>query len=127
MLAFYMFNYFNISFTYCHQAKTSSGRTRKSCQMCFNYELQLQSMQKKESSLMKQILSRKDDLQRGEKFRAELEDKFNEEAKNIEQEILLLQKRIESSSTEIIELRSMCKTNYMLGSNKSIFFCFRSA
>lgn len=81
--------------------------------MCSNYEMQLQSMQKKEAEMLKQIndneaiiKSRKDDLRREEAFRAELEEKFAEEANDIEKQISQLKDKFESSAKELSEIRS---------------------
>lgn len=76
--------------------------------------MQLQSMQKNESDLLKQladsegvIKSRKDDLRREEAFRTELEEKFAEEAKEIETQINTLKERFDSSAKELAEIRSI--------------------
>ncbi|XP_074602764.1 rab GTPase-binding effector protein rabaptin-5 [Brevipalpus obovatus] len=97
----------------------SQRNDQKPCEMCSNYEQQLQSMQKREADLLKQIelsqetiKSRKDDLHREEKFRHELEDKFSEEAKEVEKKILSLKERVESSSKELPEIRSLLHGYY---------------
>jgi len=75
--------------------------------------MQLQLMQKKESDLMRQlnesekiIKCRKDDLRREEAFRAELEEKFAEEAKQIDKQMNEFKKRSSTVMTELNEMRS---------------------
>ncbi|XP_015784514.1 rab GTPase-binding effector protein 1 [Tetranychus urticae] len=109
------------------ELERTKERLRKPCEMCLNYELQLQSMQKKESELLKQLndseavlKSRRDDLRREEAFRAELEEKFAEEAKEIELQINQLRERFDSSATELAEIRNILTNYYAEASEKII-------
>ncbi|XP_053212370.1 rab GTPase-binding effector protein 1-like [Panonychus citri] len=109
------------------ELERTKEKLRKPCEMCSNYEMQLQSMQKNESDLLKQladsegvIKSRKDDLRREEAFRTELEEKFAEEAKEIETQINTLKERFDSSAKELAEIRNILTNYYAEASEKII-------
>ena len=79
--------------------------------MCNNYELQLQDVQYKEvvlslqiDSYQKKINQLKDELKKEQKFRLELEEKYNEEAKKTENETRELSFKVDEGQKKINEL-----------------------
>lgn len=83
------------------------------CEMCNNYELQLQEVQYREgvlhleiSSHEKTIKQLKEELKKEQKFRAELEEKYNEEAKKAEQVTRALSTKVDEGQKMINKLTS---------------------
>ncbi len=79
-----------------------------SCEMCKNYEIQLQEMQYNEVVLSLQLETNekiikqlRDELKKEQTFRSELEEKFNEDAKRAEKEIRDLCLRVDESHKSI--------------------------
>ena len=75
-----------------------------SCEMCKNYEIQLQEMQYNEVVMglqlennEKTIKQIRDELRKEQNFRSELEEKFNEDAKRTEKDIRDLCLRVDES------------------------------
>lgn len=84
----------------------------RSCEMCRNYELQLQIVQLNETDLKGQITRLeagikclKDDLKREKDSKVELEDKFMEEAKITEHKLKECSDRLETANSQVTELR----------------------
>lgn len=81
-----------------------ANRKTMACEMCNNYEIQLQDVQYKETVLNLQLAQHektikqlKDDLKKEQNFRRDLEDKYNEEAKKSEKEIRKLSIHVDES------------------------------
>ena len=79
-----------------------------SCEMCKNYEIQLQEMQYNEVVMglqlennEKTIKQIRDELRKEQNFRSELEEKFNEDAKRAEKDIRDLCLRVDQSQRNV--------------------------
>lgn len=82
----------------------NSARKTMACEMCNNYEIQLQDVQCRETVLNlqigqheKSIKQLRDELKKEQSFRRDLEDKYNEEAKQSEKQIRQLAAQVEES------------------------------
>ncbi|XP_017460932.1 PREDICTED: rab GTPase-binding effector protein 1-like, partial [Rhagoletis zephyria] len=91
----------------------STAHKPMACEMCNNYEMQLQEVQYHEgvlhleiSSHEKTIKQLKEELKKEQKFRAELEEKYNEEAKKTEQETRALSTKVDEGQKVIAKLTS---------------------
>ena len=83
------------------------------CEMCNNYELQLQEVQYQEGVLHLQISSHdktikqlREELKKEQKFRTDLEEKYNEEAKKTEIETRSLSLKVDEGQKAIAKLTS---------------------
>lgn len=82
------------------------------CEMCRNYELQLQKLQNNEVELLRQLAHGqellkqfKDDLKKEQNFRSEMEEKFNEESKRADGVIQNLCKRLSDEDQLINDIK----------------------
>ncbi|XP_054155392.1 rab GTPase-binding effector protein 1-like [Oppia nitens] len=90
-------------------ATTTTGpKLKMSCEMCNNYEIQLQEMQYNEVVISlqleaheKTIRGLRDELKKEQHFRSELEEKFNEDLKNNDKEIRELCLRLDESQRNV--------------------------
>ncbi|KAI1292315.1 Rab GTPase-binding effector protein 1 [Halotydeus destructor] len=94
------------------KATKDSSPSHGSCEMCQNYEFQLQMVQKSEEELRNQLAksqeimhSLKDDLRKERSARTELEDKFREESKASEIQLNDLLENIEQRESDLSDLR----------------------
>lgn len=97
-----------------HVPNKSNPMKPMACEMCNNYELQLQEVQYKEVVLSLQIESyektikqQKEELKKEQKFRLELEEKYNEEAKKTELETRSLSLCVDEGQKRIAKLTSI--------------------
>ncbi|CAG2169885.1 unnamed protein product [Oppiella nova] len=83
-------------------------KLKMSCEMCKNYEIQLQEMQYNEvvmslqlENYEKTIKQLRDELKKEQNFRSDLEEKFNDEAKRADKDIRELCLRVDESQRTI--------------------------
>lgn len=92
----------------------AAGVPSSGCEMCSNYELQLQSVQRKEDELRNQLARSqeimqtfKDDLRKEQNNRAELEEKFNEDATLTDSQLSNLIEKLETNDSQLQQMKSM--------------------
>ena len=88
------------------------------CEMCSNYELQLQTLQICESDFMKKIenydkllYASKQELMKEQEFRLQIEEKFVQEAKECEKIIDKLQTKLATANYEVSQLKCAFNEN----------------
>jgi chromosome segregation ATPase len=110
-------------FSYCSlrlQLKRVREKMKLPCEMCRNYEMQLQSVQNNEVELTRQLAhsqellkSFKDDLKKEQAHRCDLEEKFNEESKQADEAIKELCNRMEECQTSVetvkVNMNDFCR------------------
>ncbi|XP_022242790.1 rab GTPase-binding effector protein 1-like isoform X2 [Limulus polyphemus] len=95
------------------EVKRAREKMGRSCEMCSNYELQLQQIQEADqkhrqqlADLQQTIDNLKEDLLREQAFRLDLEQKFNLAAEDVMKQVSELFKTFEDKEKYISELRS---------------------
>lgn len=85
-----------------------------SCEMCRNYELQLQIVQLNEEDLKKQVSTcnaiihgLKEELKKEQNNRQELEEKFTDEARITEEKLKECSNRLDESNSAVTQLREL--------------------
>lgn len=99
-------------------ANETVKQLNKPCEMCSNYELQLQTLQISESDFMKKIEdydkllnASKQELIKEQEFRLQMEEQFIQQAKDCEQTIDKLQTKLATANHEISELKNEFNDN----------------
>lgn len=101
------------------------------CEMCRNYELQLQIVQCNEEDMKAEvqraqanIKSLKEEIKKEQRSKNELEDKFMEEAKVTESKLKECSERLDTANRHVAELRGN-QFVYIQSMNHNICFsCF---
>lgn len=103
------------------------------CEMCRNYELQLQIVQCNEEDMKAEvqraqanIKSLKEEIKKEQRSKNELEDKFMEEAKVTESKLKECSERLDTANRHVAELRGNQFVNIQ-NMNHNICFSFFSS
>ena len=97
---------------YTNKEDDNHKLNNKVCEMCSNYELQLQTLQLSESEFQKkidtyekQLNTSSQELIKEQEFRLQMEEKFVQEAKDCEKAIEKLQTKLSTANYEISQLK----------------------
>ncbi|RWS28756.1 rab GTPase-binding effector protein 1-like protein [Leptotrombidium deliense] len=101
------------------ELRKTKEKLQKPCEMCKNYEVQLQSVENTATQLRKQISIKestikecKDELKKEHSLKVELEDKFIKEAKETDKKIEEVEKRLMQSNKDLNEIQSLFTIYY---------------
>lgn len=103
------------------QGSSDVRGTLANCEMCRNYELQLQIVQCNEEDLKAEVSkikssmkAIKEEVKKEQRSKNELEDKFMEEAKVTESKLKECSERLDAANRHVAELRGKSKNRVIV-------------